>query len=184
MRDNGIEQSRFDQQFQIAIGQLSPKEYLSAGTSFYDPAQYLNRTLKKGDRVALFDEVFGYFLDVPYFWANPGHTTELGYDKMDSGDDFVKALKAKGIDYVYVNLHPPGTNFRSPEAKRWSATLGLEGPPIPYDKDEWEKNSPDLNWRAKAVLGEAIADGWLKPDNQFGSRIVFKVMDQKPPEKM
>jgi 4-amino-4-deoxy-L-arabinose transferase-like glycosyltransferase len=177
---------RFDTQVKVVTGSIPAGEYRKA-IPFYDPAQYLNETVGTG-RVALFDEVFGFLLDVPYFWANPGHTNELGYDAMASGKDLAMALRAKGITYVYVNLVPPGTDRQNPDFQRWLETTGLsatagasEGwrPAVkPYTTDEWKQHMEDLNWRAKAVLGDAMATGWLALEKQFGSRLVFKVQDK------
>jgi hypothetical protein len=180
---NGRE-SRFDEQLRVVTGQTPLDEYKIHAASFLQPAEYLNQ-VAKGGRVALYDEVFGFLLDVPYFWANPGHTTELGYESMRTGEDLARSLRAKGITYVYLNRLPPGTNPRDPDFIRWDATLGLLGSPKPYTAEEWSQHGQDLNWRAKAVLGDAIATGWLAVDNQLGSQhFIFKVQDHPtPPSK-
>lgn len=165
-----VKTTRFDNQVQVVAGQVTPDQYRAASISFYDPAQFLNRTAK-GGRVALYDEVFGFLLDVPYLWANPGHSNELGYEKMQTGDDLVAALTREGITHVYVNLYPPGTDPNNPELKRWLQTLGLQGAAQPYTPEEKTKLMPDLNWRAKVLLGEAIAS----------HRLELKQVFQKPP---
>ncbi|HTQ09701.1 MAG TPA: hypothetical protein VMI31_06480, partial [Fimbriimonadaceae bacterium] len=78
-----VKSMRFDTQIQILAGKISVSDYMNQAVPFYDPAQELNR-IAGGGRVALYDEVFGYLLDVPYLWANPGHSNELGYTDMRS----------------------------------------------------------------------------------------------------
>jgi hypothetical protein len=179
-------EARFDEQLQVISGRLPAEDYMKRSVGFFEPSRYLNE-VAKGGRVALYDEVFGYLLDVPYFWANPGHTTELGYERMTSGADLWKALRDKGITHVYVNLRPAGTDVNDANYRKWIATLGLEGPPQPYTDTEKAEimSSPDLNRRQKLVLGEAIASGWLTDPKRFGaSRIVYRVSDHEPPRKM
>ncbi|HWA81786.1 MAG TPA: glycosyltransferase family 39 protein [Fimbriimonadaceae bacterium] len=171
-----VKSLRFDGQVQVATGQVNVDQYMSATTKFYEPAQYLNQDAK-GGRVALYDEVFGFLLDVPYLWANPGHSNELGYDKMQTGEDLVAALKREGITHVYVNLLPAGSDPNNPQFKRWFQTLGLQGPAQPYTPEEKAKLMPDLNWRAKVLLGEAIASHRLTLEKAFDRppRLIFRI---------
>ncbi|MFI5386195.1 MAG: hypothetical protein ACHQ50_08755, partial [Fimbriimonadales bacterium] len=167
-----VKTMRFDQQVQVVTGKLSADDYRRASISFYEPARYLNQVVGKTGRVALYDEVFGFLLDVPYIWANPGHSNELGYDWMASGDDLGKNFSSQGITHVYVHIQSPN----DPETQRWLLTTGLTGPVQPYTRRERDDHWDDLNWRSKALIGQAIAIGWLRVDKTFGpSRIVFRV---------
>ncbi len=174
----GGDPSRFDRQLQVATGRLSTDEYMH-GTSFWEPAKVLNQTVGRG-RVALYDEVFGFLLDVPYLWANPGHSNELGYESMQNGDDLVKSLSREGVTHVYVNLYPPGSNPQDPELQRWIATTGLGGRAQPYTAEEKAARMPDLNWRAKVLLGEAIASGHLRPIQAFPRSVIFELVEHPP----
>ncbi|HVT10991.1 MAG TPA: glycosyltransferase family 39 protein [Fimbriimonadaceae bacterium] len=171
-----VKDQRFDAQLQVETGQVTTDQYMSALTKFYEPAQYLNQNVK-GGRVALYDEVFGFLLDVPYLWANPGHSNELGYEAMQTGDDLVAALQREGVTYVYVNLLPAGSDPNNPQFKRWLQTLGLQGSAQPYTLEEKAKLMPDLNWRAKVLLGEAIASHRLVLEKVFERppRLIFRM---------
>ncbi len=162
-----VKSLRFDDEIRVVTGQTSLDDYMKH-TAFYAISKTLNEDVK-GGRVALFDEVFGFFLDVPYLWANPGHSNELGYDKMATAGDLVSALKRDGVTHVYVNLIPPGSDPSDPELRRWLVTLGLDGLPQPYSPEERAKKMPDLNWRQKILLGEAIASNKLEIVERFGS---------------
>jgi len=171
-----VKTMRFDTQAQIVAGKVSAQDYMSQAVPFYDSAQYLN-DVAKGGRVALYDEVFGYLLDVPYLWANPGHSNELGYEHMSTSEDLVAALKREGVTHIYVDLVPVGSSPNDPNIQRWLATTGLSGAPQPYSADEKKANWADLNWRSKALLGEAIASGRLELVKMFEHppRAVFSV---------
>ncbi|MDQ2986572.1 MAG: hypothetical protein M3R13_07605, partial [Armatimonadota bacterium] len=80
-----------------------PEQALRAGFDFYPETLRINEIGKSGPvNVALYDEVRGYYLDVPYFWANPGHHTMLEYDSFDEPKDLVSGLK--GVDTTHVLL--------------------------------------------------------------------------------
>ena len=141
---------------------------------FYEPAQYLN-TVARGGRVALYDEVFGSLLDVPYLWANPGHSTELGYAGMTTGDDLANALRREGVTHVYLafigDMADPG-NARFAEALGLSGTSG--GPARPYTPGEVAAMS-DLRLRWKALFADAVARGRFAPDRSFGRKMIYRL---------
>jgi hypothetical protein len=158
---------------QVALGQVTPEEYLAQNLAFFEPAGRLNAQARTG-KVALFDEVFGFYLDVPYFWANPGHTTELGYDTMTNGGDLVEALRKLGISHVYLNIgiYPSA----DPGYQRWRAAMGLDGPAQPFSPEERARMSADLREKWKMLIADAIAGGLLEPSEPVGPRrLIFRV---------
>ena len=166
--------SLIGQKLRVALGGEDADAYGTRRVGFYAPAKFLNENAK-GGRVALFDEVFGFLLDVPYFWAGPGHTTELGYATMKSGGELVAALKRLGITHAYFAL---GTAFggRPDEADRWIKAAGLAGPPVPYEGADREGRLRDERSAYKVFLAEAVAGGALRPVQEFrGRKIVFEV---------
>lgn len=163
---------RLQPQMQVVLGKVSPDDYRSGTIGFYAPAQYLNQTVKSG-RVALYDEVFGFLLDVPYFWANPGHSTEMGYDRMQTADDLVAAFKRENITYVYLNLsiYPQD----DPGFVEWTRAMGFGTNPEPYSSDRRSALMNDMGWRWKVLLAEAISHKKLVLEKNFGPRLVFRV---------
>ncbi len=117
-------------QWKVAFGLESQQAYLLKHVDFEDAAVYINHNVPKTGRVALYDVVFGYLLDVPYYWANPGHSNEIPYDRMSDGKDFADALRHMGFTYVYVKMsqdvRPDGENAA------WAAAMGLTGPARPF----------------------------------------------------
>jgi len=89
----------------LPLGIVNKEEALRSGFDFYPETERLNE-IGKSERVyvALFDEVRGYYLDVPYFWANPGHHTMLPYEDYDSARDLIDGLKSLGVTHVSLSL--------------------------------------------------------------------------------
>ena len=164
-------------------GGLTAEEYTGGFTAndgarvpgklgFSAPAAWLNANVGNG-RVALYDEVFGYLLDVPYIWANPGHSTELGYDRMQTGADLVAALKREGVTYVYLNLTiVPSTE---PAEARFEQALGTGIARQPYSPEEARKMDGDLRTKWKRLLADAVDRGLLMPETSFGRRLVYRL---------
>jgi 4-amino-4-deoxy-L-arabinose transferase-like glycosyltransferase len=116
-------------QLNVVTGQVSEAQYLSHSLP-YDAYGWLNANVK-GGKVALYDEVFGFYLNVPYFWANPGHTTLIGYDQLNDGAQFIARLKEMGFTHIYMST---GYGSYTPqEAEALRALVGLEGDPAPVD---------------------------------------------------
>jgi hypothetical protein len=107
-------------------------EYLTRHLPFWEATKELNRIGKAEPvKVALYDEVRGYYLDVDYWWANPGHSRIIEYEKLQNSEDLVTELKRTGTTHVYMNfafLGDQGWELRHaffPEY--FSQPLGMEG---------------------------------------------------------
>ncbi|MBV6459244.1 MAG: hypothetical protein HONBIEJF_02389 [Fimbriimonadaceae bacterium] len=150
----------------VVTGEISRDEYLGRRVPFYRPAQAINE-LAKGGSVALFDEVFGYWLDVPYAWANPGHSTRLPYDTMQTGADFAAGLR--DYTHVYVNMLGSPPDF----GERWRAAM--QGTPLPAD--ERTALMSDLRTKWKPLLAEAVAEGHYVVQQDFGRGILLRRAD-------
>lgn len=153
------------ERLQTAFGRNPSDEHLQKGLPFYDAATKLNADATV-IKVALFDEVFGFYLDKPYFWASYGHTTELGYDAMQSADEFVSALKRMGFSHLYVNLLVADPEFRDGMvALSQGGTLAVD--PAKY--------VPDVQSRWKGFMLEAFRDGKLEFSQGARGGIILRV---------
>ncbi|MGV3615876.1 MAG: ArnT family glycosyltransferase [Fimbriimonas sp.] len=158
----------------VAMGQEDPEAYRKAAIPFYTPAQTINREVK-GGKVALYDELFGYLLDVPYFWANPSHTTFIPYDDMKSGEEYVRKMRELGFTHVYISYSPivkePGF------ARRWLGSMGLGDPSTTFPEDE--RRALMENWETKfhVLIADAVRDARLTPVETFRSGILFKIAE-------
>ena len=166
---------RFQLQSQVALGKVSPEDYQSQMVSFYKPSLVINKEVK-GGKVALYDEVFGYLLDVPYAWANPPHDTVIPYDSMKDAASYVAGMKKLGFTHLYLNMSPlvKDQDF----AKRWIASMGLQGAPVPLPEAEYKAMMQDpIRWQDKweALVSDAAAQHLITPVQGTNHWLLFKI---------
>lgn len=133
-------------QVAVATGNLTREEYLSSRFDFWPGVQAIN-SLEEGSKVALYDEVRGFYLRRDYFWANPQHSTMVAYETLSSGADLVERLRALGATHVYIHLSPVILGVE--RANRLS--LALADPTKPIEDEE----------RFRRLLIEAVRNGDL-----------------------
>jgi hypothetical protein len=158
-------------QWPVVSGAQSRDDYLTHAIGFYEPSKYINQSLPKTAKVALYDEVFGYLLDVPYYWANPGHSNEIPYAQMQTGQDYARAMRQMGFTHVYLNLSLASEQ----DAQTWLAASGLQGPPKPWPSQDRAQKMSEFQYRFLPLTAEAVARGDLKPIQSFrGGGILFE----------
>jgi 4-amino-4-deoxy-L-arabinose transferase-like glycosyltransferase len=164
-------EAKFKFQSQVVVGRVSPEEYQTKGIPFYGPSRTINREVA-GGKVALYDEVFGYLLDVPYFWANAGHTTTIPYDSMRDADDYVREMKRLGFTHAYINLSPA---VKPPDfAQPWLASMGLNAAPVPMSPAQREAALNDWQQKWTILLADAVAQRKLIRVAGFRNGILFR----------
>jgi len=160
------------QQLLVALGKVSGDEYQAATVPFAEGARKLNEIVPATGKVALFDEVFGFLLDKPYFWANPGHSTMIPYDGMTSGADLAEGLKKLGFTHVYASISPMVKDRTF--ARSWLASMGIaDGDPIPADQRE----ALLANWEGKwqILLADAVKEGQIRLVEPLRSGLIFEI---------
>lgn len=150
------------EQLKVVTGAMTADEYQTQAVGFYAPAKAINE-LAGQVKVALYDELFGYFLDKPYMWANPGHSTLIPVEKSETGDDYADAMIELGFTHAYVNLQMMDSKARA----RWIEAMGLAGEGAAYSDGERAevRSNPDLWWRV--LFAEAVRSGRLKVVQTF-----------------
>lgn len=134
---------------------INPRYYsMNDLTPFANDAEKVNEYAGK-QSVALYDEVFGYLLNVPYMWANPGHSMLIDQDSTTTPDAFVASLKKAGMRMVYVNVTYAEPEFR----QRWIAALTGQGTLTPEDEKSLRADK-GLAW--KWLLAESVRLGKLR----------------------
>lgn len=145
----------FAEQLKVVTGGLSPESYRKAMVPFAPMAEVINNN-NEVTEVALFDEVFGYLLDKKYFWANPGHSDRIPFEKMRSGDDFVDELKNQGVSHVYFALMFGDSASRD----RWLSSAGMvPGEPMSEDERAAMLANREVQW--KVLIADAVKSGRL-----------------------
>lgn len=159
-------EGQLSDQMLLVNGETDLVHYMAQREPFFLVAGYLNNN--DIGKVALYDEVHGFYLDIPYFWANPGHTTEIGYEKLNDGGQFADRLQEMGFKQVYVNL------MFDPKADRERRRAALDGSK-PYTRDEKAVLVGDQGQKYKWLLADAVARHRLAVAKDFGFGIVFSL---------
>lgn len=159
----------------VALGKVTAQEFVEARIPFAKVAAEINASAPSGKpyRVALYDEVFGYFLDTDYIWANPGHGKLINYEGVGTGIEFGDELRRLSVNAVYLN-------FAFTEAKardRWINATHTQDQHTNTERDSMASNL-DLKWRY--LLAEAVRSGELVPAKEFANGVLFTV---KPRER-
>ncbi len=134
------------EQVAVSTGEVTQEEYLSVRFDFWPGVQAIN-SLDEGAKVALYDEVRGFYLTRDYFWANPQHSTMIPYESIGSGAELVERLRVLGATHVYVHLSP--VILGKERAARLS--LAFTDPAAPIEEEE----------RFRRLLIEAVREGDL-----------------------
>lgn len=164
-----------DPKLPVVMGRLTPEEYWKSTAPFAEAAKGINEAVTKEGKVALFDEVFGYFLNVPYFWANPGHSTRIPWANLDDGTALAEEMKRQRFTHVYMNLSV-GVAFPSPDARdRWLRAAGLSDAREPFTPEERDAAFQDLRNKWRTLVAEAISAGRLTPIQSFRTGILFTI---------
>ncbi|HEY3783324.1 MAG TPA: hypothetical protein VGL56_19765 [Fimbriimonadaceae bacterium] len=159
--------SQFQSQIQVALGKVPADQYLSRTLAPYRPFQWLNEHAK-GGRVALYDEVFGFYLDVPYFWANPGHSTVIGYDKLNDGAQFVARMKELGFTYIYL-----GYTDHTDDIEK---ALGIGGRAAPISDTTKSAFLADPRTKYKFLICDAATKGLLKVAVPYRQGVILQIL--------
>ena len=101
-------------QLKVVTGEVGAELYKASYIPSWDGIQAINST-PEDSKVALYDEVFGFYIDRDYFWANPGHSMMIPYESVDDGDEYADALLDLGFTHVYLNA----INMSQGEANRF-----------------------------------------------------------------
>lgn len=163
--------NRTSSQARVALGQVSRDEYRTALVPFAEPAAAING-MDAVKKVALYDEVFGFLLDKPYYWANPGHGMELNYELMENSADLLASLDRIGISHVYLNLAMMDRETAARLAK--AAGLTTEAPELSTEQRNQSMVDPRTKWRT--LIGDALASQQLRPVQVFRNSILLEVV--------
>jgi len=91
----------------VVLGTQSRSEYVGSSTLLHElvPAwDWINANTPADAKVALFDEVFGFYIDRPILWATPNHAYNLiPWDSYTTVDDWLADFKRRGYTTLLVN---------------------------------------------------------------------------------
>lgn len=157
-----------DGQLPVLLGRESEQEHLSRRLDFYDASRAINQ---KAQGVALFDTVFGFYLEVPYLWANPGHSMIIDWPNVKTGADLAREFARLGLDHVYVHLslQPPQ------ERDRWLTASGLINGGEPYSEEEKAALTADLRSAWRWLVADGVRSGHFQFVEPFRAGVLLRV---------
>lgn len=153
-------------QIKVAIGTVPQDAYLSERLAIYRARPFFE-SLPNDSRIALYDEVFGFYIDRSYFWANPGHSMLIPYDRVSNAAQYVAAMRDQRFTHIYVNLSTGDSRFVS--------ALGLGASSVAYSEEERAAMMPDLNLKWKVLVSDAVRSGLIKLEQTFGTSAVYSL---------
>jgi hypothetical protein len=80
--------------------------YLEKSLDIYRVSMMANVHLSATDKVLLFGDLRGYYLDVPYEWGDPVNQAQIVYGPLKTGNELKKTLRARGVTCILVNEAP------------------------------------------------------------------------------
>ncbi|MCH8978871.1 MAG: glycosyltransferase family 39 protein [Armatimonadetes bacterium] len=151
-------------QLRVVSGKVDEDLYLSERLPFYLGAEAINR-LDEGSRVALYDEVFGFYIDgTDYFWANPGHSMLIPYETIDNGEQLVAELRKLGFTHLYLNVKGQ---------HRIMSAMNYGEVREPYTEEERAEMSKDLNRKWRYLVADAKLTGSMSAIEIFEDSLLF-----------
>lgn len=155
----------------VVFGRLTKAEYHSnLGPAIANIGSEIDGLAGDGE-IALYDEVFGFYLNKPYVWANPGHSTMIQYDRCSSGRDLMSEFKKLDVRVVVFNI-----SYATREAnERWLGAAGLRDGGEAFTQIEIEAALGNRQTKWRVLLADAVRNGYLKPALSKQGLLAFTV---------
>ncbi len=101
------------------VGGMERDAYLTGSLpGLYESCRFVN-ALPGRVRLGMYQESRGFYLDRPYFWANPLQHNLIDYDSAVDGRDLVAAWRRLGLTHILVNYD----FYRGAESSPWAILL-------------------------------------------------------------
>ncbi|MEW6516281.1 MAG: hypothetical protein AB1439_05170 [candidate division FCPU426 bacterium] len=90
------------EQARTVAGLEAPADFLGRRLDHFSACEYLNHAVKPGERVLLFNENRGFYLDVDYLWGDPLNQNLINYRRLDTAQALRQRLDKLGVRWVLV----------------------------------------------------------------------------------
>jgi hypothetical protein len=125
-------------QWPVVSGTMSPGEYLTRSFPGYAAMEYINKTAPPQARVAVYGEPRCFYLNRDYFWADDEHNNLIDYDKIQSGDELINALKKLGVTHVLVDTRPGPTGGAFGVPPRFAPSFNAARLPLLFEANGYQ----------------------------------------------
>lgn len=163
-----LKATQLDRQLPYVLGRQTLQRFYAQNLPFGLSAMALNE-LPKGSKVALYDQVFGFLLDVPYLWANPGHSTVIPYERL-TASNYAATMASLGFTHVYVEVW----RSQGPLAQQTLEELGFRAGPG-FDAQTRASLATDLRSSWRLLVAGAARLGTLRPVRALPTGVLLEV---------
>jgi hypothetical protein len=116
------------EQVQTIMGRISSAAFITRYLEHYPACQYLNQHQSAGERVLLFGENRGFYLDRDYVWGDPVLQQIVDYRSLTTPEALLRRLQDLHIRWVLYRTGLFGPDYLTPQAARlMQATLAQYG---------------------------------------------------------
>ncbi len=103
------------EQVKVLTGRLAPSGYITHEQAHYPACQWLNQHAQPGEKVLLFGENRGFYLDVPYLWGDPAMQCVVDFPTLKTPEALAARLEALGVKWLLVRNDVYGPEYLLPE---------------------------------------------------------------------
>lgn len=155
-------------QLKVLFGRVSPSAYCSRALKHFQACRFLNGAVQPGEKVLLFGENRGFYLDKPYLWGDPLMQKVIDFRTLKSVTALDRALRHHRIAWVLYREDLYADDYYFPHAKilmkaflaRYGKVLFSNGTVKVYRLDEIKprifaaglKTSGDCSGRQRGTL--------------------------------
>ncbi len=136
---------------QVVLGRQAPEAFLASRLDLVPACRYLNGHQRPGERVLLFGENRGFYLDTEYLWGDPLLQQVVPYRRLRTPDDLAARLEALGVRWVLFRTDLYGPEVLDPHS------LGLMRELLARRGERVWERGPIAVYRLRAAAGTPIA---------------------------
>lgn len=99
------------EQIKVLMGLKTPDSYCSKRLPHYQGCQFLNRFMTTQDKVLLFGENRGYYLDQSYQWGDPQLQKVIDFSRIQTAAELAEILQTQKINWVLYHAEHYPENY-------------------------------------------------------------------------
>ncbi|MBN1596469.1 hypothetical protein JW933_11140 [candidate division FCPU426 bacterium] len=92
------------EQVKVVFGATQPDRFLSSRLTHHMAVRFLNKAVADKERVLLFKENRGFYLDVDYLWGDPLNQAFIDYRRLDTPASLLNRLRELDVTWVLCRL--------------------------------------------------------------------------------
>ncbi len=119
-------------QLKILFGAVSPATYLSRHLEHYQACRFLNQAMGPGEKVLLFGENRGFYLDKPYLWGDPLMQKVINFRTLKTKPELAATLRDHHIAWVLYREDLYTKDYYAPQAKALMKALLVQEGEVVY----------------------------------------------------